>query len=83
MNKYNNRKVKVGGEVFDSRKEYDRWRELCLLQKAGKITDLERQVKFELIPAQRRTVYTGEYYKNNVRKRASVPVNRKIGRAHV
>jgi len=39
--------------TFDSQKEYRRWCELSLLQKAGKITELERQVKFELIPAQR------------------------------
>jgi hypothetical protein len=38
--------------TFDSRKEYLRWCELCLLQKAGKVTDLQRQVKFILIPAQ-------------------------------
>jgi hypothetical protein len=38
--------------TFDSRKEYLRWCELCLLQKAGKVTNLQRQVKFILIPAQ-------------------------------
>lgn len=38
--------------TFDSRKEYMRWCELCLLQKAGKVTGLQRQVKFVLIPAQ-------------------------------
>ena len=32
--------------------EYKRFCELSLLQKAGKITDLQRQVKYELIPAQ-------------------------------
>ena len=37
---------------FDSRKEEARYRELLLLERAGKITDLKRQVKFELIPAQ-------------------------------
>ena len=53
MNKYHSKKVKVGGEVFDSRKEYRRFCELLLLQKAGAITELQRQVEFELIPAQR------------------------------
>jgi hypothetical protein len=38
--------------IFDSRKEYLRWCELSLLEKAGKVTDLKRQVKFVLIPAQ-------------------------------
>lgn len=65
MRKYRNKKVTVGGVTYDSQKEYDRWRELCLLQRAGKITGLDRQVKFELIPAQYRTVETGERYKRN------------------
>ena len=46
--KYGNRRY--GG--FDSRKEEARYRELCLLEKAGKIHHLERQVKYELIPSQ-------------------------------
>ena len=54
-NKYNNRKIKVNGEVYDSIKEYTRYRELRLLEKAGAITDLQRQVKFVLIPAQYET----------------------------
>lgn len=37
---------------FDSRKEARRYQELKLLERAGKITDLKCQVKFELIPAQ-------------------------------
>ena len=53
MSKYRSRKITVDGVTYDSKKEYRRWKELCLLQKAGKITDLERQVPFELIPAQR------------------------------
>lgn len=52
-NKYNARKVKVDGIVFASQKEADRWRELQLLERAGKITDLKRQVPFLLIPTQR------------------------------
>lgn len=52
-NKYNARKVKVDGIVFASQKEADRWRELKLLERAGKITDLKRQVPFLLIPTQR------------------------------
>lgn len=53
MSKYGSRKVTVGGVVFDSKKEAYRWRELVLLQKAGQVTDLKRQVKYELIPSQR------------------------------
>lgn len=53
MAKYHNRKVTRDGETFDSVKEYRRFCELRLLEKAGAVTDLRRQVKFELIPAQR------------------------------
>lgn len=51
--KYRNKKITVGGEIFDSMKELRRWRELKLLEKAGEITDLRRQVPFEIIPDQR------------------------------
>ena len=51
-NKYKAKKVEINGEVFDSKKEANRYQELLLLQRAGKIRDLQRQVKFELIPAQ-------------------------------
>lgn len=53
MTKYYSRKVTVDGQVFDSKKEYKRWCELVLLQKAGQVTDLKRQVKYELIPSQK------------------------------
>lgn len=51
--KYHSRKVVRDGETFDSVKEYRRFCELSLLQKAGAITELQRQVEFELIPTQR------------------------------
>lgn len=51
--KYNNKKVTVNGQVFDSKKEANRYKELLLLEKAGAIKDLRMQVKFTLIPAQR------------------------------
>jgi len=38
-------------EKYDSTKEYDRWLELQKMQREGRITDLQRQVEFELIPA--------------------------------
>lgn len=53
MAKYGNRKVTVGGITYDSAKEARRHQELKLLERAGKITDLQRQVKFILIPTQR------------------------------
>lgn len=51
--KYGNRKVKKDGVVFDSIKEFHRYSELKLLERAGKIWDLKRQVPFTLIPAQK------------------------------
>ena len=51
--KYHNKKtVTSDGIRHDSKAEANRWIELNLLQKAGKISDLQRQVPFELIPAQ-------------------------------
>lgn len=52
-NKYGNRKVEADGFVFDSMKEKRRFDELKLAEAAGAIGDLQRQVRFELIPAQR------------------------------
>lgn len=51
--KYKNRKVNIDGDVFDSMKEYWRFAELKQMQAEGKIIDLQRQVKYILIPAQR------------------------------
>ena len=50
--KYGAQKTEYDGIVFDSKREALRWRELALLQRAGEITDLRRQVKFILVPAQ-------------------------------
>lgn len=51
--KYHAERVKVEGEVFDSKREFNRWCELKLLERAGAISDLKRQVKFVLIPTQK------------------------------
>lgn len=72
VRKYGNKKITVDGVTFDSRKEYLRWCELCLLEKAGQITDLRRQVKYVLIPAQyeeyeRYSTKTGKRLKNGLR----------------
>ena len=50
--KYGNDRVIYNGEQFDSKKEARRYQQLLLMQKAGAITDLRRQVSFELIPSQ-------------------------------
>lgn len=49
--KYRNRKVELDGEVFDSEKEFDRWRHLKTLEAVGAIGCLTRQTVFELVPA--------------------------------
>ena len=52
MSKYNSRKTVVDGIKFDSAKEAKRYKELALLERAGKISGLELQKRYELIPAQ-------------------------------
>ena len=47
--KYKNHKLTTTDGKFDSKLEYYRWCELIILEKAKKITDLKRQVKFVLI----------------------------------
>ena len=48
--KYGNKRVVIDGMTFDSKKEYQVYLELLKMQEQGDITDLERQVKFTLIP---------------------------------
>lgn len=55
-NKYGNKKVTVDGIKFDSQLEANRYCELKILERAGEIKDLRRQIKFELQPS---------YIKNN------------------
>lgn len=63
-NKYGNRKTELDGIVFDSRKEANRWAELCMLERTGLISDLKRQVRFEIVPTVRRSEETSRarYY---------------------
>jgi hypothetical protein len=49
QNKYRARKTPDG---FDSEKERNRYSELRLLERSGYISDLRRQVRFEIIPKQ-------------------------------
>lgn len=52
MAKYKNEKVTVNGETFDSRKELLRYLHLSSLERMGQISNLKRQVRYELIPPQ-------------------------------
>lgn len=51
MSKYRSKKTVVNGIVFDSKKEASRYNVLKMLERAGDIIDLRRQVEFVLIPA--------------------------------
>lgn len=73
--KYKNKKVEVDGVLFDSKKEARRYTELKLLEKAGKIRELELQKVFELIPSQREPDTIGKnggVHKGKVIERAVV-----------
>lgn len=54
--KYKNKKVETEHGTFDSKKEYKRFLELKSMQDNGEIYSLQRQVKYELIPAQYETI---------------------------
>lgn len=64
--KYGSRKVTVDGVTYDSVKEYRRFKELSLLERAGTIQNLQRQVKYVLIPAQRE--YCNDIYTRGCNK---------------
>lgn len=64
--KYGSKKITLDGIVFDSRKEANRYCELKLLARSGKISNLELQKVFELIPAQYEE--TGEVYTRGEKK---------------
>lgn len=49
--KYRNKKTKFDGVTFDSGREAARWSHLLLLQRAGRISELRRQVTYVLAPS--------------------------------
>jgi len=62
--KYSNIKTEIDGIKFDSTKEANRYCELKILLRAGKISNLCRQVKFILIPGsitERALYYIADY----------------------
>ena len=50
MSKYHNEPIIIDGIRFQSKKEAHRWQELRLLQRAGEIDNLQRQVPFVICP---------------------------------
>ncbi len=72
--KYGNKRVIIGGFAFDSRKEANRYCELRLLERAGRIENLELQKPFELIPAQREPSAISKTGKEKLGKVIELPV---------
>jgi hypothetical protein len=50
VSKYHAEKTTVDGITFDSRAEAKRWQTLCMLEKAGQISNIKRQVAYQLAP---------------------------------
>ena len=69
MNKFGNTKVEINGEKFDSKREARRYQELLLLQRAGKISNLQRQVKYMLVPG---------YYEVNEKTKKTRCIEREV-----
>ena len=70
MNKYHNKiTYTADGIKHASQKEANRWCELKMLERVGAITDLKRQVEYELIPPQdreRKVTYIADFvYKDD------------------
>ena len=58
--KYHNKWVEVDGIKFPSIKEAERWKTLRLMERAGNIVGLNRQVKIELVP--KSNLFRAVYY---------------------
>lgn len=62
-NKFNARKTTVDGITFDSAKEAKRWTELKMLQAAGQIEHLHRQVPYSiLVNGEKICSYVADFY---------------------
>lgn len=65
MNKYHNKKTFFAEQIFDSKKEANRYAELLMLQRAGEISNLETQKKFLIVPktdTERAAYYVADFY---------------------
>ena len=65
-NKYGAEKTTLDGVEYDSKKEANRYAQLKILERIGEIKNLRRQVKYVLIPKQKKSDGTIErecYYK--------------------
>lgn len=66
--KLGNKAIIIDGQRFDSRAEARRYGQLRLLEKAGEISDLQRQKMYELIPGHYEYVPTGKIFSRGARK---------------
>lgn len=65
MSKYRNKKTQYNCITFDSKLECERYKTLKALEEVGAISDLRRQVKFELVPQCKvdgKVKYRAKYY---------------------
>lgn len=65
--KYGARRTIVRGQRFDSNREAARWQELLLLERAGEIADLRRQVRYPLAAGDRPLLLRSAGYPNGRR----------------
>lgn len=69
--KYRNKPTEVDGFLFDSKKEAKRYQQLQLLEKAGHVKDLAKQVKYDLnVNGVRIATYTADFVYLELRKGA-------------
>lgn len=69
--KFNNKKMETPDGVFDSKGEWQRWLFLKDEERRGAIMDLERQVKFVLLPTQYRDEVVHLKTKDKIVKRVA------------
>lgn len=77
MSKYRAKKVISPDGVFDSQREYKRWHELKLLEKAGQVKELRRGEPITLIPKvgkNRPTTYRPDFEYLEAVKRSGVTI---------
>jgi len=71
--KYHNRKTVYQGVRFDSQKEADRYRDLLLLERAGLITRIELQPRYDLVVnGYKLGFYRGDFCYEEVATRTTV-----------
>ena len=66
--KLGNKAIIIDGQRFDSRAEARRYGQLRMLERAGEISDLQRQKTYELIPGHYEYLPTGKIFSRGVRK---------------